>query len=227
MRSASLRFLVRRSLRALLLVLAVSFAAMLLVHLAPGDAFSGFDLDPAVARAERSRLGLDRPFTEQYLAWLTRAARLDLGESSRFGRPVTALLADRAGNTILLGSAALVLALGLGIPAGVFTGSATRDWWARALQAAALVLVATPPLVTALVLLLIAARTGWFPTGGMSSTQSGGGDILRYLPLPTLALALPIAASLERLQSGAMREALREPCVAAARARGISLNRAI
>ena len=226
-RPRSLRFVARRSLRALVLVLAVSFAAMLLVHLAPGDAFSGFDVDPAVASAERARLGLDRSFAAQYLAWLAGAARLDLGESSRFGRPVTTLLAERAGNTILLGSAALVLALGLGIPAGVFTGSARHRWWARALQAAALVLIATPPLVTALVLLLIASRTGLFPTGGMSSTQSGGGDILRYLPLPALALALPIAASLERLQSGAMREALREPCVAAARARGISLNRTI
>lgn len=202
---------------------------MFLVHLAPGDAFSGFDIDPAVAAAERARLRLDRPFTEQYGAWLARAARLNFGESSRFGRPVAALLAERAPNTILLGSAALIIALGLGLPIGVLTGSGGRRWWARALRLVALVLVATPPLVTALVLLLIASRTGWFPTGGMTGADAAGGaaDIVRYLPLPALALGLPIAASLERLQSGAMSEALREPCIAAARARGVPLNRAI
>ena len=201
---------------------------MLLVHLAPGDAFSGLGVDPDTARAERARLGLDRPFAEQYATWLARAAQLDFGDSSRFGRPVTTLLAERTANTILLGSAALILALGLGIPAGVLTASRGRRWWTAALQWIALLLVATPPLVTALVLLWIASRTGWFPTGGMSGAASeGAAAFVRYLPLPAIALALPIAASLERLQSGAMREALREPCVAAARARGIPLERAI
>lgn len=228
MHAVSLRFFARRLLRAVILVLAVSSAAMLLVHLAPGDPFSALDVDPEVAAAERARLGLDRPFAEQYIDWLARAVRLDFGESARFGRPVAALLAERTGPTVLLGAAALALALGLGIPAGVFTGSQGRLWPAAAVRSTALILVATPPLVTALVLLLIASRTGWFPTGGMSSTEApGAADILRYLPLPALALGLPIAASLERLQSSAIRDALSDPCIAAVRARGLSMNRAL
>lgn len=206
-----LLFVVRRTLRAGLLVLAVSSAAMLLVHLAPGDAFSDFELDPATAAAERARLQLDRPFVEQYAAWLRRALVLDFGESTRFHRPVSTLLGERIGNTVGLGVTALVLAIGIGLPAGVLTASSRRraTWIVRA---ASLLLIATPPLVTALVLLLLESRTGWPPTG---------------LPLAALALGLPLAAVLERLQSRAVHEALAEPCITAARARGVSRPRAL
>jgi ABC-type dipeptide/oligopeptide/nickel transport system permease component len=225
MRSALVRFVILRLGRAALLMLAVSSTSLLLVHLAPGDAFSQFEVDPAFAAAERARLGFDRPFVEQYVSWLSRASRLDFGEASRFRRPVRELLRERAGNSALLGCAALVIAIVLGIPAGILTASDPRQWWAAVLRGIALLLVATPPLVTALVLLLAAATTGWLPTGGMDMSSAGG--VLAYLPLPALALALPIAASLERMQSTAMHEALNEPCVLAARARGVSANRAV
>jgi peptide/nickel transport system permease protein len=227
--TAPLQFVARRLARAVLLMFAVSSAAMLLVHLAPGDAFSAFDVDPAIADAERARLGLDRPFSQQYLTWISRAVRLDLGESSKFRRPVASLLRERAANTVLLGCAAILLALALGIPAGVLTGSHPHRWWSVMLRGAALIFVSTPPLITALVLLLIAARTGWLPTGGMGalSTANGVAGTLPHLVLPTLALAIPVAASLERLQSTAIRESLGDPCIRAARARGLSHTRTI
>jgi len=215
-------------LHAVLLVLTVSSAAMVLVHLAPGDSLQEIGGDPAVAAAERARLGLDRPFIAQYSSWLRRAAVLDFGESVRFRRPVRTLLRERIPNTILLGSLALLLAIALGVPAGVVTGSAPRHWLARMLAAASLLLVATPPLVTAL--LLLAALTGWLPAGGFDPRGANLFEVtataLRYLPLPVIALGLPIAASIERLQSAAIEEVLGEPCLAAARARGISLQRA-
>ena len=200
---------------------------MLLVHLAPGDTFTTFGLDPATAASERARLGLDRPFVQQYGTWLSRVIVLDLGESARFNRPVAALLGERLGNTALLGCAALVVALGLGLPAGVVTGSNTRGPAARVLRAVSLVLLATPPLVTALVLLVLAAYWGW-PAGGPGSGASvdGAMDLVRHLPLPALALGLPLAASLERLQSQAIGDALGHPSIVAARARGVSRRRA-
>lgn len=224
-------FILRRVARAAILVIAVASAAMLLVHLAPGDAFSGFELDPAVAAAERSRLGLDRPFLSQYTAWLGRLVTLDFGESVRFHRPVAPLLAERLGNTLLLGAAALVIALGIGLPAGVLTGREHPAPWTRAISGASLLLVSMPPIVTALLLLFVAARTGWLPAGGFDAASGTGplamlGTAVRYVPLPALALALPIAAALERLQSQAITEALRQPCVAAALARGVPASRA-
>ena len=217
MPSALLRFLAWRLLRALVLVLVVASAALVLVHLAPGDAFTQFDVDPDVAAAERQRLGLDRPFLTQYAGWLARAVTFDFGESARFRRPVSTLLGERIGNSVMLGTVALVIALGLGIPAGVLTGSAPRRWTSRLLSGASLLLVSVPPLVTSLLLLLLAARTGTLPSAGLTGFQ--------HVLLPALALGLPIAASIERIQSRAIGDAIQDPAIAAARARGLSLER--
>jgi len=220
-----LRFIVRRMLLAALMVLLVSSAALWLIRLAPGDHLTDFELSPAVAAAERERLGLNRPFPVQYAAWLARAIRLDLGESLKYGRPVQELIGDRAGNTALLGLSAILLATLIGIPAGILTGSTDGPpaWLARGVSFA---LVSIPPLVTSFVLLLIAARTRWFPVGGLGALASDNpADTARYLLLPCLALALPTAAVLERLQSAAIRDALTDPSVRAARARGCSRAR--
>lgn len=231
MHSGLLRFLARRLARAVVLVFAVSSAALLLVHLAPGDPFSAFGVDPSVADVERRRFGLDRPFVEQYAEWIGNSLRLDFGESIRFRRPVSSLLADRMWKTVTLGVAALALALAIGIPAGIRSGSVPRHWTSRAISGTALLFVSVPPLVTSLVLLLLASRVGWLPAAGSFDGPAGASGwlaawmSLRNVPLPALALALPVAASLERLQSRAMRDALREPSILAARARGVSMRR--
>jgi peptide/nickel transport system permease protein len=225
------RIVGRRALSALLLVLVAASAALLLVTSAPGDYFSGFEVDPAVAAAERHRLGLDRPLVVQYMRWLGRAVRLDFGESLKYGRPVTQLVAERALNTMLLGCAALLLATIVGIPAGIVTGS--RDGpGARALRALSLILLSVPSLVSSFALLLFAATTGLLPVGGFPAPADGGIFEtailrLRYLLLPMTALALPIAASLERQQSRAIAEALDDPVILAARARGLSAERVV
>ena len=81
-------------------------------------------------------------------------------------------------------------------------------------------LLALPPIVLSLALLFVASRTGWFPVGGFPA-EGGLETTLRYLALPVLALGLPVAATLERLQSNAIADALRHPSVRAARARGV------
>lgn len=214
-----LRYIIRRTLTAVVLVFVVSSAAFVLARAAPGDHLSGFDVDPRYAAAERHRLGLDRPIAEQYARWIAHGIRLDFGESIRFHRPVAALLRERALNTAVLGLCALVLATLIGIPLGVMTGSSDRGALARAARGLSLVLLSVPPLIMSLVLLLVAARTGWLPAGG------GGG--LSHLVLPALALALPLVAVLERLQSQALRDALADPCIVAAVARGIPHRRVV
>lgn len=222
-----MRFVLRRALVAGLMVLLVSSASFLLVRLAPGDHLSGFDMSPEAAAAERERLGLNRPFAVQYASWLGRALRFDFGESLKYRRPVQDLIGERAGNTALLGLSALVIATVLGIPGGILTGSSNGPgaWLARGLS---IVLLSMPPLVTSLVLLVVAATTRWFPAGGLGTIAArDSSDVLRYLFLPALALALPMSAALERLQSQAMREALEEPSVLNARARGCSRARLV
>lgn len=213
-----MRFLLRRGLAALLLVFAVTSGALLLAQLAPGDFAAQFGRDPAEIAAERHRLGLDRPVLEQYTRWLRRTLTLDLGESFQKQQPVTTLVRQAAGNTAILASAALIVATLIGIPWGVMTGTRTGRA-TRLLRGVSLVLLSVPPLISALVMLTIAARTGWLPVSGM-----GG---LSHLVIPTLALALPIAALLERLQSQSIGEAMRRASTAAARARGIPEPRVV
>jgi len=220
-------FILRRAVSAIVLVLVVASAAVLLARLAPGDHLSEFELTPAQIAAERHRLGLDAPLHVQYLAWLRRLARFDLGESTRYpGRRVRDLIGERIGNTVILGSAALVVATALGIPLGVVSARGRRDPLALTTQGLSVVLLSLPPIVLSLALLFLASKTGWFPVGGL---PAGGGAVvmLHHLMLPVLALGLPIAATLERLQSRAMTDALRHPSVQAARARGIPRTRLV
>lgn len=213
-----MRFLLRRGLAALLLVFAVTSGALLLAQLAPGDYAAQFGRDPAQIAAERHRLGLDRPLFEQYTHWLRRTLSLDLGESFHYQRPVSSLVREGAANTAVLATTALIVATLIGIPWGVITGTRTGAG-ARMLRGLSLLLLSVPPLITALVLLTVAARTGWLPVSGM-----GG---ISHLVVPTLSLALPIAALLERLQSQAIAESMQQPSTAAARARGIPERRVI
>lgn len=202
----------------MLLVFAVASAAQLLAQLAPGDFTSDIGRSAEEIAADRQRLGLDRPFAHQYAAWLKRSLTLDLGESFQYKRPVLALVRERAGNTIRLGVLALIVATLVGIPWGVVTGS-RQGITVRMLRGLSLLLLSVPPLIGSLVLLTIAARTGWLPVSGMG----GPGHFV----VPTLALALPVAAMLERLQSQSIAEALARPSSLAARARGIPEGRIV
>jgi len=224
------RYLLRRLGFALLLVLVVSSASLLLTTIAPGDITSdqALRLDPAALAKRRAELGLDRPLAEQYLAWLSGAVRLDFGRSLLYSRPVNTLVGERALNTAVLALVALVLATAIGLPLGVYSGSRSRGLGRAAVRVLSILALSIPPLIGSLGLVFLAARTGWLPVGGM--TSSGGidltwaqwlGDLARHLPIPALALALPLAATLERLQSQAIEKAVREPFVTASRARGV------
>ena len=235
--SVFLVFLGRRLLFALLLVFVVSSGSMLLAHLAPGDYTSALNQPGVSAESvarERERLGLDRPLWEQYTAWLGRLARFDLGTSFRYARPVTELVGEFAANTALLAVAALLLATGIGVPLGVVSGSRRGGVLASTIRGVSVVGLSLPPLLTSILLALFAARTGWFPIGGMTSL--GGADLAGvgrladigwHLVLPAVALALPIAATLERLLARSMAETLDEPFILAALARGISRRRVV
>ena len=212
-------FLLRRALAAAGLVFAVTSGALLLAQLAPGDYASQFGLSREQMAAERHRLGLDRPMAEQYGAWLKRSIALDLGESFQYQRPVIDLVRERAANTAVLATAALLVATLVGIPIGVFTGSRRRGVLVRLRRGASIVLRSVPPLISSIVLLTIAARTGWLPVSGMGGPS--------HFVVPTLALALPIAAMLERLQAQSIGDALNRPASLAARARGVPERRIV
>jgi peptide/nickel transport system permease protein len=226
-------FLLRRLLFAVLLVVAVSSASLLLTRLAPGDYASeslGIDARRERLAEMRQRYGLDLPLATQYREWVVRAMQLDFGRSLLYDRPVRDLIPERAANTAVLALAALLIATITGLPLGVVSGS-RRGPAARAIQYVSLVLLSCPSLLTSLLLVVVAARTGWFPVGGMRSpsavSSSGVLDVLWHLVVPAVALAMPIAATFERLQSQAMSETLGRPFVRAALARGVPRSRVV
>jgi len=226
------RFAVGRVVSGAVFALVVASLTLLLARVVPGEA-AGFGLDasPAEVAARRAELGLDRPFIVQYGRWLAGLARFDLGESSLFRRPVADLVGERAANTAILAVAALLVATGVGLPLGRLAGT-TSGVAARVVRTTSLAVLSVPPLLSALLFVFVAARTGWLPVGGMTSSGDLSGaawlaDLLRHLPLPTLALALPTAATLERLQAQAIADTLRRPFVAASLARGLDRRAAL
>lgn len=230
------RYLLRRLGFALLLVFVVSSSALLLTRLAPGDFTTdqSIGLDPAAVARLRSELGLDRPFAAQYFAWLAGAVRFDFGQSFLYSRPVGTLIRERALNTAVLATVALLLATAIGVPLGIYSGTRTHGPGRWLIRTISLVGISVPPLIGSLLLVFIAARTGWFPVGGMTASAGfdvGWGpwiaDLARHLPMPALALGIPLAASLERLQSQAVASAAREPFVTASRARGLDRGQAL
>jgi ABC-type dipeptide/oligopeptide/nickel transport system permease component len=228
------RYAIRRALGAALLVYVVAVAAFVLTRLAPGDFVdvAQFDQDARVRAAARQRLGLDRPLPAQIVDVAIGALRLDFGPSLLYeGRAVTPIVAERARNTFLLGVAALLLATAIGLPLGRFTGTRTGPR-ARLARGGSLLVLSVPPLLAALLLAVVAARTRLLPSGGMTSAQTLTGtawwlDVARHLILPASALALPLAATLERLQAAAIADAVRLPFVGASRARGLDEGAAI
>ncbi|HUU32804.1 MAG TPA: ABC transporter permease, partial [Vicinamibacterales bacterium] len=226
------RFVVQRAAGGLLFALAVASLTMLLAHVAPGDATTEGSLDMSVAEraGRRAELGLDQPLLTQYGHWLAGLAHFDLGRSSYFNRPVADLVGQRALNTAVLAMAALVVASLVGIPLGRFTGTSRRPL-AWVVRGASVAVLSVPPLLSALLFVFVAAETGWLPVGGMTSGGLTGmvwlTDLARHLPVPVLALALPLAATLERVQSRAMAEAARRPFVDASRARGLTRERTL
>ena len=223
------QFLLRRLLFAALLVIVVSSGALLLTRLAPGDVTANlgpFARADEVART-RARFDLDRSPVAQWGGWALRASRFDFGDSFLYNRPVGGLIRTAATNTAILAVAALAIATLLGIPLGILTGSRTGVV-PGVIRGVSLVCLSVPPLLTSLFLVFIASRTRWLPPGGMTSVEavdvswaSWMVDVARHLPLPALALALPLAATFERLQAQAISETIHQPFVVAAMARGV------
>jgi peptide/nickel transport system permease protein len=217
-------YLLKRLALAALLVFAVASGSLVLSRLAPGDYATealGFEAGPEAVAATRTRYGLDRPFASQYADWLSGAVRFDFGRSLAYDRPVRDLIAERAWNTALLALIALVLATAIGVPLGVISGTYPRGLLTGAVRAGSTLLLSLPPLLTSLLLVFIAARTGWLPVGGMVSVGADAGgflDRLRHLVIP---------AWIERIQSQAITEAAGQPFVLAMLARGLSRPRAI
>lgn len=221
-----LRYALGRLFALLPVWLVVSLVVFLLVHLIPGDparVMVGSQGTEAEVQAMRERLGLNEPLAVQYLGWLARALRGDLGESIFLGRSVTRAIAERLETTLSLTLWATLFAVSIGLPVGVVSAirfSRTSD---RLLMSAAFLLQSLPSFWTGLTLILVFSVT-WnlLPSTGYASLGEGTGAHLRHLVLPAMALGLGQAALIARMARSSLLEVLGQDYVRTADAKGLS-----
>lgn len=217
------RFLVRRLLLTVPVLLGVATLVFALIHLVPGDpvqAMLGESASQQDIADLRARLGMDRPLHVQYGAFLRGLASGNLGTSLRTNQPVVAALAERVPATFELAAAAMlaaiVIALPLGIVAAVRAGTSV-DFAATTL---ALVGISMPTFwLGPLLAVVFSVSLGWLPVSGRGT--------FAHLVLPAITLGAPMAALLARMTRASLLEELHELYVLAARARGVSRTRAV
>lgn len=228
-------YILRRLLQTIPLLLGISALTFLLLHLAPGDFLSTMAENPAISQekldAMRRSFGLDRPVWVQYGLYLRNLLSGDFGQSFSRHQPVFLVIREGLLNTLLLATAAAVITWGLAIPLGVIAAVRQHSWVDRGLSFLAFVWLSIPEVLSGVLLLMLAARTGWFPVGGMRSIDwndlGGVGkalDIARHLVLPALVVGLIPLAGRMRQMRGNLLDVLRLDYVTTARAKGLDEN---
>jgi peptide/nickel transport system permease protein len=234
------RYVVRRLLGAIPLVVGIATIVFFAVNLAPGDPTARF-LSPGMSQAVidqmRTNFGLDQPLPVRYVKWLGAMLTGDFGYSFSHSRPVLDVMRNFLPNTLVLSAASLFVAFVLGILIGTVQAVRQHSKLDSGLSVVLLFFYSMPSFWLALMLILtlsLFARNVWewpiwFPASAMTSTDyeflSLGGriqDRLMHLVLPTLSLALVLTAGIARYMRGSMLEVIRQDYVRTARAKGLS-----
>ena len=217
-----IRYLLGRAARALLtVILVVTFAFVVLRMSAdPALVILGPEASPEMIAAFRKAWGLDEPIIVQYLDWFRAILRGDLGISMRDGRPAIELVAERIPATLALTIPALMIKIGIGIPAGIWASLHRGTVVDRAVMGLAVAGFTVPSFVLGLTLVLIfSVWLGWLPSGGQD------GWVHAILPIATMGVGG--AAILARFTRSAMLEVLGQPFIRTASAKGVPWGRVI
>jgi peptide/nickel transport system permease protein len=221
------RYVIRRVLAAIPVMLIVTTTVFTLLYLTPGDpagVILGPDATPERINELSERLGLNDPWHVQLLRWYGKLIQGDLGDSlSVNNRTVAQAIAERAEPTILLTSLALLVSLLLGVPAGVLSALGRGRWVDALVMFIAIVGVSMPSFWLGLNLIYVFA-VSWrvLPLAGYQGLDQGPQETIRYLILPAITLGLAQGALLARMTRSMMLETLGEDYVRTARAKGLN-----
>lgn len=231
------RYVVRRLVFSLPLLLGVTFITFLFIQIAPGDFLSELKSNPQISRQAiklyEEKFHLDKPVIEQYFIWLKNLLiHRDLGYTFSYGAEVKEVIKSRAKNTLLLSVATIIFTWTFVIPLGIIAALHRNKIIDRLFSFLSYIGISTPSFFLALLFLLFIYKTGVLPLGGMRSLQFDEftsfekiWDILRHLLLPTLVLSCGGIAALQRIMRGNLLEVLGSSYILAAKARGISKKR--
>ena len=227
-----------RLLGGLAVVLGVVVLTFLLLHVAPGDPVALLLGPTATAEqvsAQRQALGLDRPLPSQFATWIGRFARGDWGTSIAKGRPVRSVLGDAWPATVRLVALSLLLSYVIGLVVGAVQAARSGSRTDTVLSVTSVALFAVPGYWLGLMLVLVFTYWArWLPAfgaAGLDSDYLSGGawvvDRLRHLALPLATLTLIGIGGAARFVRGAMLEALGQPFITTARAKGLTPRRVV
>jgi peptide/nickel transport system permease protein len=221
------RYVIRRVLAAIPVMLIVTTTVFTLLYLTPGDpagVILGPDATPERINELRERLGLNDPWHVQMLRWYGKLFKGDLGDSLSINdRTVAQAIAERAEPTILLTSLALLVSLLIGIPAGVLSALGRGRWVDAVVMFIAIIGVSMPSFWLGLNLIYVfAVSLRVLPLAGYQGLDQGPQETIRYLILPAITLGLAQGALLARMTRSMMLETLGEDYVRTARAKGLN-----
>ena len=228
-----LRYLLRRLLQMIPLLLGITFLVFLVIDLAPGDYFSALRMNPSISpkliTELETQFGYGDPLVLRYLKWLWRVLHLDLGISVAYRVNVIDLIGARAGNTVILAVASMLVTWTLAIPIGIYVALRPNSIADRCLSFLAFFGMSLPSFFLAFLMMYLALRTGWFPVGGSFSVNYDSltvwgklTDRLHHLWLPMIVLGTGGMASLMRLMRANILEIKQADFVRTARAKGLS-----
>jgi len=219
------RYIIRRLMQMLVVLLLASVGIFLIVHILPGDAalvYAGPNATDDVVAAVRHTMGLDQSLPVQYVVWFGHVMRGDLGKSYVNGFTVTRLLLQRLPVTLELAIASILLSLVIAVPTGILAAikqGSVFDYFVTGLNGLGL---AVPPFWFGLILILVVALGfHWLPASGYADPSKGLGGALKHLILPTVTLSFQVAAILSRFMKSVTLDVLQEDYVRTARAKGV------
>ena len=227
-----IKYILKRILQTIPLLIIVSVVSFALIRLSPVDPLAELRLNPSISQEtldrERERLGLDKNIAVQYGLWAKSFIKGDLGITSN-GESVAQKLKERIPNTLLLTTIVIFLTWLVGVPLGIIAAVKWKSPLDRILTVLTSIGMAIPSFFFAVLLLIFAVKTGWFPIGGLTSSnflEMNLGqkvlDITKHLILPVTVLFTISLAGLQRQMRGNLLDVLDSDYVKFARAKGIS-----
>lgn len=225
-------YILKRILQTIPLLIIVSLISFFIIRLSPVDPLAELKLNPSISKEtlqkETKRLGLDKPIYVQYFLWAKAFVKGDLGVTST-GEKVSAKLMERIPNTLLLTTLVIFLTWIVGVPLGILAAIKWKTPFDRMLTVLTSIGMAIPSFFFAILLLIFAVKTGWFPAGGLTSYNFDEmniwgkiWDITHHLVLPTTVLFTISLAGLQRQMRANLLDVLESDYVKFARAKGLS-----
>ncbi|SMP16877.1 peptide/nickel transport system permease protein [Desulfurobacterium pacificum] len=226
------KYVLKRFFQMIPIIIGMTFISFIVIKLAPGDFFTQLEMNPSISKQTIEELrkiyGLDQNVFVQYFHWLLNALKFNLGYSFAYHKPVTALIEERLLNTLELTVTSFVLSWSISVPLGIIAGVYNGKLLDRLINFFSLLGLSVPNFFLAFLLMFFAAKTGWFPIGGVVSQDydklSFFGKILDrlwHMAIPLTVLVIGSVAGLLRLVRSTIIEELQKDYVKVAVAKGL------